>query len=218
MPKRPDYISQSKLADILGVTRQAVQKLCKKGGKFEPAMNEKRKINRWHDIIVQHKADLDAKKVNGKDPITQPGEKTPSVIPSQVKNSFNMQIDWEDVKDLTLEQIVKNYGGIQGFKNYMDALVKMSDWKAKEDKRLRERNKLIEKEPTAKSLFSIVNMMLSRMVNEYPTSVIDQIFAIAKGKKKTARIDAINLMKEALSKIIKDAKKELIRDLEKLED
>ncbi len=76
MPKRPDYISQSKLADILGVSRQAVQKLCKPGGKFEPALNDKRKINRWHPIIVQHKADLDARNINSRDPIqkSEPGQ------------------------------------------------------------------------------------------------------------------------------------------------
>ena len=218
MPKRPEYISQSKLADIFGVKRQAVQKLCGKGKKFEPAQNEKGKINRWHSVIVQHKADIDAKKVNGREPITDPGDKKPSVIPAQVKNQFNMQITFEDVEHLTLKQIVETYGGIQGFKNYMDALVKMSEWRTKENKGRKDRNELIEKEPTAKSLFSIVNMMLSRIVNETPSSIIDQLFAIAKGKKKTARIDAINLMQETLSKIIKDAKKELVRDLKKLED
>lgn len=219
MPKRPDYISQSKLADILGVSRQAVQKLCKSGAKFEPALNDKRKINRWHPVIVQHKADLDAKKTTTADPI-QPtnGEKKPNVIPPQVKNSFNMNITYDDVKHLTIKQVVETYGGIQGFKNYMDTMVKMQDFKAKEMKYRQGRNELIEKEPTAKALFAIVNLMLSRIVNEHPTSIIDQIFAIAKGGKDTARIDAINLMRDTLSKIIKDAKKELTRDLGKLGD
>jgi len=100
----------------------------------------------------------------------------------------------------------------------MDSLVKMQEFKTKEQNYLKGRNQLIEKEPTAKSLFSIVNMMLSRIVNETPSSIIDQLFAIVKGEKETARIDAINLMQQTLSKIIKDAKKELVRDLEKLED
>jgi len=217
--KNPSWKSQSSIADILGVSRQAVQKLCRPGGKFVPALNEKRKINRWHPIIVQHKEDLDARKKNSQNPV-KPKEfvqnKTPAI--SQIKNAFSMEITFEDVEHLTLRQIVETYGGIQGFKNYMDALVKMSEFKTKDQKYEKDRGKLIEKDSVAKALFSIVNAMLSRIVNEYPSSIVDQLFAIAKSGKDTSRIDGINLMREAASSIIKYAKSELIRDLEKLKD
>jgi hypothetical protein len=220
MPKRPDYISQTKLADILGVSRQAVQKLCKPGGKYEPALNDKRKINRNHPIVDQHIKEKREERSTGNDPIQkpEPGEKKPpSIIPPQVKNQFNLNVTYEDLKHLTLKEFVEDYGGIPGFKGYVDSLVKMTDWKTREDKYRKNRNELIEKEPTAKALFAIINLAFSRLVNEHPVSIADQIIAIVKSEKETARMDVIELMRSTLSKIIKDAKKELVRDLKRLD-
>lgn len=214
--KKPDWNSQSKIAIILGVSRQAVQKLCK--NKFKPALNEKGKINLWHPIIQQHKEEIEEKRKSTTSPLPQSKPKSKGTT-SKGKNSqqeFKTEVSFEDIENLTVKEVVQNYGGIVVFKNYVDALARITDWKLKEQKYRHQRNELIEKIPVASALFSIINMMLSRIVNEYPATVTDQLFAIAKGEKDTSRIDAIELQQKTLSKIIKDAKKELVRDLKKI--
>lgn len=214
--KQPDWNSQSKIAIILGVSRQAVQKLCK--NKFKSALNEKGKINLWHPIVQLHKEEMEAKRQSTAGPVPKPKPTTKESSSTSKTNKpeFRDEIKFEDIEDLTLKEIVQNYGSIVGFKNYLDSMTKMVEWKLKEQKYRHSRNELIEKIPVASSLFSIVNIMLSRIVNEYPATVTDQLFAIAKGEKDTSRIDAIELQQKTLSKIIKDAKKELVRDLKKI--
>lgn len=216
--KKPDWNSQTKIGIILGVSRQAVQKLCK--SKFKPALNEKGKINLWHPIVQLHKEELEEKRkaTAGPLPKSKPTTKESFTIPKAKTNQpeFRDEIATEEIEDLTLKEIVRNYGTIQGFKTYLDSMTKMVEWKLKEQKYRHTRNELIEKVPVASSLFSIINMMLSRIVNEYPATVTDQLFAIVKSDKDTSRIDAIDLQRKTLSKIIKDAKKELVRDLKKI--
>ena len=216
--KKPDYNSQSKTAIILRVSRQAVQKLCK--GKFKPALNEKGKINLWHPVVQQHKSDLEAKRQAVKAPIPKPtGQhgKT-KYTPSQTNpGNYNTEITFEEIENLTIKQVVERYGGIVGFKNYVDALDKMAAWKIKEQKYNERRKELIEKNPVAMALFSIINIAFKRIL-EYPDTVTDQLIAIAKGDKKTARIDAIDLQTQTLSKILKSVKREVVRDLKGIDD
>ncbi len=220
--KKPDWNSQSKIAIILGVARQTVQKLCK--SKFKDAIcveegKNKGKINLWHPIVQLHKEEIEAKRQSTIAPLPKPKPKSsqPSTQAKTSKTDVIAEITFEEIENLTLKEIVQGYGGIVGFKNYVDAMDKMAGWKIKEQKYRDRRNELIEKVPVASSLFSIVNMMLSRIVNEYPATVTDQIFAIVKGEKETSRIDTIELQQKTLSKIIKDGKKELVRDLKKIE-
>ncbi len=216
--KKPDYNSQTKIALILGVSRQAVQKLCK--GKFKPALNDKGKVNLWHPIVQQHKADLEAKKAAVSGPVPKPitknesGNGYPSPLP-QTNNGysdFKTEISFSDIENLTVKQVVERYGGIQGFKNYVDSLKAISDWKNKEQKYRKDRKKLIEKNPVAMSIYSIINIGFKRIL-EYPETVTDQLTAIAKGKKKTARIDMVALQEQTLSKILKNVKAEALKSL-----
>jgi len=216
--KKPAWKNQSELGDTLGISRQAVQKLSK--GKFKPAVctegKDKGKINRWHKIVVLHKEELEAKRSAVKAPT--PGKPSKTKPSYQTSNeNFNIEITFEEIENLTIKQVVERYGGIVGFKNYVDALAKMSDWKNKEQKYLTGRNKLIEKNPVAASLFSIINVAFKRIL-EYPETVTDQLIAIAQGNKKTARIDVIELQTQTLSKILKSVKREVVRDLKKIED
>ncbi len=218
--KKPDYYTQSKLALVLNISRQAVQKLCK--GKFQPAIKDK-KINLWHPIVQQHKSELEAKRLAVKSPMpkpkaeNQPRKTKPSAGAQTTNVNFNIEITFEEIENLTIKQVVEKYGGIIGFKSYVDALDKMAAWKIKEQKYKERSRELIEKKPVALSLFSIINMAFKRIL-EYPETVTDQLIAIAQGNKKTSRIDAIDLQTQTLSKILKSVKREVVRDLKKIEE
>ncbi len=213
--KKPDYNSQSKTAIILGVSRQAVQKLCK--GKFLPAVGtegkDKGKVNLWHPIVQQHKAELESKK----NPDTGPAPGKPvSKIPKKAteSNGHNAtEVTFEEIENLTIKEVVERYGGISGFKTYVEALEKISSWKGKEQKYLERRKQLVSINPVARSLYSLVDSGF-RKVLEYPTTVTDQLTAIALSKKKTSRIDMIALQEQTLSDILKVIKHEVLKGLD----
>ena len=209
--KQPSWKNQSEIADILGVTRQAIQKLCRKGGKFEPALNDKKKINRWHPIIVQHKADLDERNA-AKGIIPQAGKVEKQAV-KKTATHINTEVTFQEIEDLTVKEVVERYGGMIGFKNFVDALKSMSDWKAKETKYQEIRGKLVSINPVADSLFSILNTCLRWIVGEYPVSITDRLIAIAKSDRDTARIEIIELQEEELSKRIKETKEDVTRKL-----
>lgn len=217
--KKPAWKSQTEIADVLGVSRQAVQKLCK--GKFKLAVctegKEKGKINRWHPVIVQHKEELETKRAeSGPKPTKskKPTDKKKDSGPHYI----NTEVTIEDIEHMTIKEVVERYRGMVGFKNYMDSLAKMADWKVKEQKYLERRNQLVEKKGVADSLFSVLDMCLRWIVGEYPVAVTDRLIAIALSKRKTARIEMIALQEKELSKRVKGTKDELVRDLKKIED
>ncbi len=213
--KKPDYNSQSKTAIILGVSRQAVQKLCK--GKFFPAVGtegrDKGKVNLWHPIVQQHKAEIESKKNPDTGPAPgKPVNKTPKKS-TEANGHNNTEVTFEEIENLTIKEVVERYGGISGFKTYVEALEKISSWKGKEQKYLERRKQLVSINPVARSLYSLVDSGFRRVL-EYPTTVTDQLTAIALSKKKTSRIDMIALQEEMLSRILKGVKKEVLKGLD----
>lgn len=215
--KKAAYKSQSEIADICGVTKQAIQKQCRT--KFKDALNEKGEINRWHPAVIAYKELQDEKRKQSVDPLVKPTKtKEAPQIKSIPINGSGEEISIEEISNLTLKQIVDKWGGISGFRPYVDAMAKMTEWKIKDQKYRAERRELIEKEPTAQALFTIINMMLSRIVNDYPNIITDRLIAKARSSKKTARIDVVELQQQTLSEIIKAAKKELVAELKKIDE
>lgn len=212
MPKKPDWNSQAKTALILKVSKQAVQKRCKEGGDLHEATNDKKQVNLWHPKIQTWKAEIEEKQEETRGPA--PESKTKKKDNPQRHVGFSTQVSFSEVENLTIKEVVERYGGLTGFMNYVKSLSGISDWKSKELKYQEKRGELIQKVPTAKSLFTLFDVAFRRIVSEYPGTVTDQIFAIAKGKKKTARIDAIELQEQTLSQILKSVKLEVIKGLD----
>ncbi len=216
--KKPDWNTQTKISIILGVSRQAIQKLCK--GKFKPAVKDG-KVNLWHPIVQQHKAELESKRASKSGPKQKKETKSTKVTArTQTENGtvqeFQTEVSFDEIENLTIKQVVEKYGGILGFKNYVDVMDKMAAWKNREQKYQKDRKKLVELNPVAQSLFSIINIAFKRIL-EYPPTVTDQLFAMALSGKKTARIDALTLQEQTLSKILKSVKKEALKGIKDAE-
>lgn len=94
----------------------------------------------------------------------------------------------------------------------------IADWKNKELKYEQDRKKLVELNPVADSLFSIIDLTYKKIIGEYPTSITPQLRAIAVAAKKDAITEMIKLQEETLSKIIKKCKREITRDLKKIKE
>lgn len=215
--KKPAYKSQSEIADICGVTKQAIQKQCKT--KFKDALNENKEINRWHPAVIAYKELQDEKRKQSVDPLVKPTKtKESPQIKSIPINGSGEEISIDEISNLTLKQIIDKWGGISGFRPYVDAMAKMTEWKIKDQKYRADRKELIEKVPTTQALFSILNMMLSRIVNDHPPLITDRLIAIARSNKKSARIDIIELQQQTLSEIIKAAKKELVAEIKRIDE
>lgn len=214
--KNPAWKAQSEIADIIGVSRQLIQKHAKK--KLLPAVctegKDKGKLNRWHQCVEDYKLEVEAKRGTKVDQISkaikEPDNKT------IVINGQNQEISIEEIENLTLKQIVERYGGIAGFKAYAETLDKIASWKIREIKYEQTRKKLVSKNPVVSSLFALINAG-NKSILEYPPTVTDQLMAIANSGRKTARIEMIELQNQALSKILKGVKQEVLKGLKDVE-
>jgi len=213
--KQPDYNNQAKTARMLGVTKQAVQKQCREGGKVShDAINEKGKINWWHPSVQAWKKEREEEAAAKGQPVEQIKSGNPTAKKlNEGSRHINTEVTFQEIEDLTIKEVVERYGGMIGFKNFVDALKSMSDWKAKETKYQEIRGKLVSINPVADSLFSILNTCLRWIVGEYPVAITDRLIAIAKSDRDTARIEIIELQEEELSKRIKETKEDVTRKL-----
>ena len=123
------------------------------------------------------------------------------------------EIKFSDIEDLTVRQVVAKHGGIAGFKLYIDALRGMADWKNKELKFRERRGELVEKNPLADTLFSLLDLSFQRIVRDFPGSMAPQLKAMALSLGDDAVLKMSDLMKKDLSQIIKSCKAKVNREL-----
>jgi len=199
MEKR--YIKQVDLRKEIGISQQLMSKLCKT--RFKPAMRGKA-IDANHPLISEYIEEKRAKE-SAKDAESGGGGSTRE----------EATVSFDEIENLTVQEVVMRHGSVAGFKTYIDALRGMADWKNKELKYMRDRGKLVEIEPLASSLFALVDLSFKRVVGEFPGSVAPQLKAIVQSQSDDDIIRMTSLMEKTLSQIIKDCKSKIIQDLER---
>lgn len=230
----PELISRAELSRILGSSKANVTKLC--ANKFSHALHGK-EVDISDPIVNEH-IELRKSKLAAKDsptPAPPPKAKAKTVTPSEFekmvanmnkqlegttqprnKHTPSQDVTFEEIEGLTVRQVVERYGGIAGFKLYVDSLRGVADWKNKELKFNEKRSQLIEIDPLAESLFAIVNLAFKRIVGEYPTSITPQIKAIAQAGGHECNVEMIKIQEKQLSKILKDCKSEITKSLKSI--
>ncbi len=220
-----NIVTKKELSDILKTSKANVSKLCRK--KFKHAIQSDGRLNLNDPVIQEHIAVRAAKldSVLEKKPKSKSQKKNQTNQTNakpEVGNFFESKInehysiDPETIESLTIKEVVEIYGSLPGFKNVVDALKSISEYKNKELKYEQNRGEVIEKNPMADSLFSILDLAFKRLVGEYPSSINPELRAIAMSDNKNANIAMIELQEKAISRILKECKKEIIKRLNEL--
>ena len=199
-----------------GVTRQSIFAKIKKGtliqnsaGKLDTEnpvnagyLSAKRR--RWEEIqattntiIAKEKSDIQSKGLykNFSDPVAASAIGVPA-----------------ELLDLTLKELVMRYSGILPLEKHAKIL-KILVESAEKEQRIKERRlTLVDKDFVVSRIFQYVDNLMIQIL-EYPESTADDIVARVLADKETARHTVVETMKTGLSKIIANAKEQVINEL-----
>jgi len=113
---------------------------------------------------------------------------------------------------LTLRQLVKEFKGLPGMQDYVRMLKDMTVTDEREQKVRERRLQLVEKDfITARQIQYLDSLM--RQLLEYPESAVDEIIALVQAEGNAARLDVSRKLEAGISKIIKNSKDELVKEL-----
>lgn len=229
MSNNHEYFSQAAVARALNISRQAINKQVD-DWKERGIANEFGKININHPFIREYAERLGIKQLNiqGPPPKEKPQKKVsepkndkpnerkggivPKIAPIEPSNIISGDITIDDIAHMTIREVAEKYGGIAGFKNYVDAQAKMMEWQDKESKFMERRSQLVSVS-YFKTIFSLLDLAFKSIL-EAPERWADETIAKAKSEKAEARIDMIDLHKTTLSRILKSVKEEVLKMLD----
>ena len=117
-----------------------------------------------------------------------------------------------ELLDLTLKELVMRYSGILPLEKHAKIL-KILVESAEKEQRIKERRlTLVDKDFVVSRIFQYVDNLMIQIL-EYPESTADDIVARVLADKEAARHTVVETMKTGLSKIIANAKEQVINEL-----
>lgn len=112
----------------------------------------------------------------------------------------------------TIRDLVIKYRGIDGLERYVRMLRDLTAADEK-DQRVQERRlQLVEKDFVVARIFQYIDGLMKQLL-EYPESSVDEIIALVQSQGDAARRDVSHKMEIGISKIIKDSKEQVIKEL-----
>jgi hypothetical protein len=114
---------------------------------------------------------------------------------------------------LTLEEIVRDYGGLTGFKIYISTAKELDDYRNKRLKFEERRGDLVDKKYEAKLLFETIELLFDRLVNDIPIEITQRVIAIIKRGGDDADLLAQREYTSANSRALKICQGELLERL-----
>ncbi|GHV91315.1 hypothetical protein AGMMS50268_18180 [Spirochaetia bacterium] len=113
---------------------------------------------------------------------------------------------------LTLRELVIKFKGMDGMDRYVKMLRDLSAADEKDQKVQERRLQLVEKDFVIARLFQYLDVLM-RQILEYPESAVDGIIALVQAEGGAVRQEVSRTMEIGLSRIIKDSKDQIIKEL-----
>jgi hypothetical protein len=113
---------------------------------------------------------------------------------------------------MTIRELVMKYKGLDGLERYVKMLKDLSTADEKDQKVQERRLQLVEKDFVVARLFNFVDTLMKQLL-EYPESAVDDVVSLALSEGVNARQDVSRKMESGISRIIKDSKEQIIKEL-----
>jgi len=233
--KKPNLISMAELSRLSGRSRQAISKACKEGGLLFPAMVD-RKINVNHKSVQEYlqKSRIDSanalKNQKTKKPTpprkkakkqakkkTVSGKKKDKGSENGSENGYHIDIEIEDLEEMTVKEVAMKYGGMPGFKVYIDALKTIAEYKNKAIMAKQKRADLVDRLSMESVSIALIDLAFKRLVTDVPASLSQSVHSTVKAGGKNVIFKIEDLYRKANSKVLKDVKKEILKRMKQLE-
>ncbi|MGL4982141.1 MAG: hypothetical protein ACRC4W_04725 [Treponemataceae bacterium] len=121
----------------------------------------------------------------------------------------------EKYLDMTLKELVKKFGGIPALEKHVKILKDLVFIEEREQKTQERRLDLIEKDFVISQVFAFLTNLTNQLL-EFPDNQADFLIAKIQSHGDESRSEIIKQMGAGISRIVKDSKNQVIKDLEKL--
>lgn len=180
----PRYVTKLALSKMGKSSKQLMTKYCAPGGKFENAMTGSGKID-LEDAEVQ-------KWLEKRDAVTDPSDLTVQMYGK-----------------MTVNEISENYGSVDELESYLKTNKMVVETEHKKMQMEASREELVSREFVGKACFGIIETALMKLL-DMPRGMIEIIIAILDTETMGAKEQAEQRLTKEISKILDNAKKELI--------
>jgi hypothetical protein len=112
----------------------------------------------------------------------------------------------------TLRDLVIRFKGLPGMQDYVKMLKDLTAADERDQKVRERRLMLIEKDFVIARLIQYLDVLMKQLL-EYPESIVDEVIALVQAQGSDARLNVSRKLENGISKIIKDSKEQLIKEL-----
>lgn len=112
----------------------------------------------------------------------------------------------------TLRELIIRFKGLPGMQEYVKMLKDLAAADERDQKVRERRLQLIEKDFVIARLIQYLDTLMKQLL-EYPESTVDEIIALVQAEGGAARLEVSRKLETGISKIIKDSKEQLIKEL-----
>ncbi len=223
-------ISKAELSRWAGVSRAAVTKACKT---FLAEAASDKGVDVDHALargwLREHGVDTlpDPPAVKSKPRAAKPKPRAAKQKPQKpAKNAPQVTHkaapaesihDLDHLENLTVREVVMQYGSIEGFKRFVDSLKSISDYKYKELRARQQRGELVDRDKVAGIVFPMIDVAFSRLVTDVPAAASKAVVARVQSGGPDTNTDVLKIIRDANSKVLKDLKQSAL-SLEILND
>lgn len=175
MPQQ--LVTRSEFARMAGVSPAAVTQACSRG-ELGDAMHGRR-IDAAH---ARARAYLKRNRKNGRTKVAAPVE-TP-VLPASSDGEIHLAgVTPEDaalIADLTTREVVRRFGTMTQFRDWLDSLKRIEEIREKRIKNDEATGRLIPREPVKAYVFAAIDAVNRRLLSDAPKSIAARLDAMTK--------------------------------------
>jgi hypothetical protein len=113
---------------------------------------------------------------------------------------------------MTIRELVVKFKGLEGLEIYIKMLRDLTAADEKDQKVQERRLQLVEKDFIVARIFQYLDVLMKQLL-EYPESAVDGIISLVQAEGGAARLGVSRKMEEGISKIIKDSKEQVVKEL-----
>jgi len=228
-------IKPNQLSKMVGVSRQAISDLIKKGKlirneqgliDFQDEINKNYLISKGVNLDTGEVVLPKAQKTKAQDDKPEPNSVRKPKLKKESKET-PIGVETDDFQaltglpdymlNITIRELVMKYGGPHRLKSFVEILDKIMSAQKKDVDVQERRRVLIPKEFAVSYLFQYLDIC-NNQIFDYPDSVIEQIIAEVMADEKKARLKIPEKIRQDTTKIFKEAKKNIQRALRQLQE
>ena len=178
-----EKVTKAEFARLANVKPTTIIVLTRKDKKLHPALTEDNKLDLSHIACQSYLA--------SKKPISAES--------------------MEGLEEMTLREIVFKFGGVEGYKRYIDALKSISEYQYRDIKVKTERKDLIAKEDVQRLVFSVIEQSFLRLLTDVPSALSKLVIARCESGGKDTQQDVEQIIHSSISRVLKNLKESLSR-------